>query len=206
MTGARAKVLFDFDGTLAYRPGMWSGCLLDVLDELAPGHGLDPGPLVGGPRTTLPTGLCRYRARSDHRLRRSGRPGPLLRSGPLSSLPRHHRGSHRSPSGRLGTGHRLQPCSRIGRHRRRSRPRFSHRRGLLLGRHRLREAPPRSLRPRASGNRSRRLFHGGGQRRGRRPRSRAGRTPGRSRSPARAFTRRSPLGARPDRRRPPDSQ
>jgi putative hydrolase of the HAD superfamily len=34
------KVLLDFDGTLAHRPGMWSGCLLDVLDEIAPGHGL----------------------------------------------------------------------------------------------------------------------------------------------------------------------
>jgi putative hydrolase of the HAD superfamily len=33
-------VLWDFDGTLAWREGMWSGCALDVLDEHAPGHGV----------------------------------------------------------------------------------------------------------------------------------------------------------------------
>jgi putative hydrolase of the HAD superfamily len=32
------RVVFDFDGTLAHRPGLWSQALLDVLDELAPGH------------------------------------------------------------------------------------------------------------------------------------------------------------------------
>lgn len=31
-------VLFDFDGTLAHRPGMWSPCVLEVLDELIPDH------------------------------------------------------------------------------------------------------------------------------------------------------------------------
>jgi HAD superfamily hydrolase (TIGR01549 family) len=31
-------VLWDFDGTLAYRDGMWTGCLLEVLDEHEPGH------------------------------------------------------------------------------------------------------------------------------------------------------------------------
>ena len=30
--------VFDFDGTLAERPGMWLRCLLDVLDEHLPGH------------------------------------------------------------------------------------------------------------------------------------------------------------------------
>lgn len=34
----RGVVLWDFDGTLAWRPGLWSGCVLEVLDELAPGH------------------------------------------------------------------------------------------------------------------------------------------------------------------------
>jgi putative hydrolase of the HAD superfamily len=34
-------VLWDFDGTLAYRDGMWSGCLVDALDDVLPGHGLD---------------------------------------------------------------------------------------------------------------------------------------------------------------------
>lgn len=31
-------VLWDFDGTLAERPGMWRGCLIDTLDEHEPGH------------------------------------------------------------------------------------------------------------------------------------------------------------------------
>jgi putative hydrolase of the HAD superfamily len=34
-------ILWDFDGTLAYRPGMWRGCLIEVLDEHAAGHGVD---------------------------------------------------------------------------------------------------------------------------------------------------------------------
>jgi putative hydrolase of the HAD superfamily len=31
-------VLWDFDGTLAFREGMWAGCLVEVLDEHEPGH------------------------------------------------------------------------------------------------------------------------------------------------------------------------
>jgi putative hydrolase of the HAD superfamily len=31
--------MWDFDGTLARRPGLWSGCVLEVLDENEPGHG-----------------------------------------------------------------------------------------------------------------------------------------------------------------------
>jgi putative hydrolase of the HAD superfamily len=34
-------VLLDFDGTLAYREGLWSGCALEVLDEHRPGHGIE---------------------------------------------------------------------------------------------------------------------------------------------------------------------
>ncbi len=34
-------VLLDFDGTLAYREGLWSGCAIEVLDERRPGHGID---------------------------------------------------------------------------------------------------------------------------------------------------------------------
>ena len=45
-------VLWDFDGTLAWRDGMWSGCAIDVLDEHAPGHGVSieraRGALRGG--------------------------------------------------------------------------------------------------------------------------------------------------------------
>jgi putative hydrolase of the HAD superfamily len=33
-------ILWDFDGTLGYRDGMWSGCLVEALDEAHPGHGL----------------------------------------------------------------------------------------------------------------------------------------------------------------------
>jgi putative hydrolase of the HAD superfamily len=31
-------ILWDFDGTLAERPGMWRGCMEEVLDEHEPGH------------------------------------------------------------------------------------------------------------------------------------------------------------------------
>jgi putative hydrolase of the HAD superfamily len=31
-------ILWDFDGTLAHRPGMWRGCLMEILDEHEPGH------------------------------------------------------------------------------------------------------------------------------------------------------------------------
>ena len=33
-------ILWDFDGTLARREGMWAGCLVEVLDAEDPGHGL----------------------------------------------------------------------------------------------------------------------------------------------------------------------
>ena len=33
-------VLWDFDGTLAVRPGHWGACLVEVLDAHEPGHGL----------------------------------------------------------------------------------------------------------------------------------------------------------------------
>lgn len=33
-------VLWDFDGTLAERPGLWSRCLIETLDEAAPDHGV----------------------------------------------------------------------------------------------------------------------------------------------------------------------
>lgn len=37
MSETRA-ILWDFDGTLAERPGTWRSCLLEVLDEHEPGH------------------------------------------------------------------------------------------------------------------------------------------------------------------------
>ncbi len=33
-------VFWDFDGTLAWRPGLWSGCVMEVLDELEADHGI----------------------------------------------------------------------------------------------------------------------------------------------------------------------
>lgn len=33
-------VLWDFDGTLAQRPGLWSQVLVDLLDDVAPEHGV----------------------------------------------------------------------------------------------------------------------------------------------------------------------
>jgi putative hydrolase of the HAD superfamily len=38
-------VLWDFDGTLAHRPGMWRGCMTETLDEHEHGHGIDPDQL-----------------------------------------------------------------------------------------------------------------------------------------------------------------
>jgi FMN phosphatase YigB (HAD superfamily) len=34
-------LLWDFDGTLGYRPGLWRGCLVETLDEHAPDHGIE---------------------------------------------------------------------------------------------------------------------------------------------------------------------
>jgi putative hydrolase of the HAD superfamily len=38
---AERVVLWDFDGTLAFRPGLWGGCALEVLDAHDPGHGIE---------------------------------------------------------------------------------------------------------------------------------------------------------------------
>lgn len=34
-------VLWDFDGTLAQCPGMWSGALMQILDDNEPGHSVE---------------------------------------------------------------------------------------------------------------------------------------------------------------------
>jgi putative hydrolase of the HAD superfamily len=36
-------VLWDFDGTLAERPGLWSACMLEALEPVWPGNGLEAG-------------------------------------------------------------------------------------------------------------------------------------------------------------------
>jgi len=40
--GLDQVVFWDFDGTLALRPGMWRGCLSETLDEHQPGHDITP--------------------------------------------------------------------------------------------------------------------------------------------------------------------
>ncbi|HEX4323243.1 MAG TPA: HAD family hydrolase [Gaiellaceae bacterium] len=51
---ARKVIFWDFDGTLAHRPGMWRGCLVETLDEHEPGHGIDPENLRPFLRTGFP--------------------------------------------------------------------------------------------------------------------------------------------------------
>ena len=36
----RPALIWDFDGTLAYQEGKWSGAMLAAMDELVPGHSL----------------------------------------------------------------------------------------------------------------------------------------------------------------------
>ena len=55
-------VLWDFDGTLAERPGRWRACLVEVLDEHEPEHGVDPGAL----RPFLRDGFPWHRADVEH--------------------------------------------------------------------------------------------------------------------------------------------
>lgn len=41
-------MLWDFDGTLAFRDGMWRGCLVEALTEVTPGHGVTRADLAPG--------------------------------------------------------------------------------------------------------------------------------------------------------------
>lgn len=47
-------VLWDFDGTLAERPGMWRGCLLEVLREEEPGIEADADAFIPALRSRFP--------------------------------------------------------------------------------------------------------------------------------------------------------
>jgi putative hydrolase of the HAD superfamily len=58
----RGTVLWDFDGTLATRPGLWSACLLEVLDEHEPGHRV----AVDDLRTALRDGFPWHRPEVPH--------------------------------------------------------------------------------------------------------------------------------------------
>ncbi|MFD4555881.1 HAD family hydrolase [Streptomyces sp. NPDC058469] len=52
MTGS--VVLWDFDGTLAFRDGRWRGCLVEALGEVAPGHGVVGADVAPGLRAGFP--------------------------------------------------------------------------------------------------------------------------------------------------------
>lgn len=47
-------VLWDFDGTLAERPGMWRGCVVETLDAEDPGHSVAPETLIPSLRDGFP--------------------------------------------------------------------------------------------------------------------------------------------------------
>lgn len=47
-------VLWDFDGTIAERPGHWSSCMIDVLERLMPGSGLAAADIEVHLRTGFP--------------------------------------------------------------------------------------------------------------------------------------------------------
>jgi len=55
-------VMWDFDGTLAMRPGMWSTCVLEVLDEQVPGHSVGRDDV----RAALRDGFPWHRADQPH--------------------------------------------------------------------------------------------------------------------------------------------
>ena len=47
-------VLLDFDGTLAMRPGLWTGCVMEVLGELEPDHAIEESVVRAGLRAGFP--------------------------------------------------------------------------------------------------------------------------------------------------------
>jgi putative hydrolase of the HAD superfamily len=55
-------VLWDFDGTLAFREGLWSGCVMEVLDAESPGHGV----LLEDVRAGLSNGFPWHRPHERH--------------------------------------------------------------------------------------------------------------------------------------------
>jgi putative hydrolase of the HAD superfamily len=55
-------VIWDLDGTLGYRDGMWRSALMEILDERQPAHGVD----VGIIRTYLQRGFPWHRPEIAH--------------------------------------------------------------------------------------------------------------------------------------------
>ena|ERR1700722_16619140 len=54
--------MWDFDGTLAFRPGLWSGCVMEVLEARNPAHGV----VVDQLRAGLQNGFPWHRADEPH--------------------------------------------------------------------------------------------------------------------------------------------
>ena len=55
-------VLWDFEGTLAMRPGLWSTCILEVLDEHVPAHAVSRDEV----RAAIRNGFPWHRADEPH--------------------------------------------------------------------------------------------------------------------------------------------
>jgi putative hydrolase of the HAD superfamily len=55
-------VMWDFEGTLAMRPGLWSSCILEVLDEHVPGHAVSRDEV----RAAIRDGFPWHRADQPH--------------------------------------------------------------------------------------------------------------------------------------------
>src|ERR1700689_1578067 len=55
-------IFWDFDGTLALRPGMWRAGMVETLDEHLPGHGIDADQL----RPFLQDGFPWHRPETPH--------------------------------------------------------------------------------------------------------------------------------------------
>ena len=91
-------ILWDFDGTLAHRPGMWGGCLMEMLDENRPDHGVDSDELRSFLRDGFPwhrpdvahPELCEPEAWWSHveALLASAYEGVGIESGPARTLAR----------------------------------------------------------------------------------------------------------------------
>jgi putative hydrolase of the HAD superfamily len=65
-SSSRPVVLWDFDGTLAFRDGLWRSALIQALDLASPGHGLTREMVRAGLRAGRATGFPWHRADEPH--------------------------------------------------------------------------------------------------------------------------------------------
>ena len=156
---SQGVVMWDFDGTLATRPGLWGACVLEVLDEQAPGHA---GTLAGSAPTPRRLSLAPGRRRPPRAVGADAwwnSLSPLLGraftgagidaaatarwstpSAPGSSTAPAAGGCSTTPAGpaahrrrRLAQRDPLQPCARAARPGGDARTRRPGRRGVQLG-------------------------------------------------------------------------